>query len=795
MKNPTYTPMYMPYPSQKKPETALLTAFKPLIQKQLKKSLSKLSKHIAEHQLQAGILHLFFGEHVANAYRVGKDDYFAHYFEQIPSVLFTWLSTQLHDNKNELTGELFTSITRCISTQRQHLLKLSSRGKVSSLALHTAFFPACTPYLYKGIGNALHSSFTPCPFFTVTPQDHAEGIHAFLTWALQTAKEHMLVTLDDAKSFHALKSLQKERQLNHQLHILDAIVAGYKDSLLRDSPSNTFIPASSQRSQLSYEGVRYCSYETFLHLTANDKGQQVSFAAKNILSQLDHDYLHHGLVLNRAELTLFLTLHFSTQTSELMIADDAVEDFYASDLGRAILKRYITVDQIHYILANHNLFKSEKDERLEWYNCFKKSNLPPRLQNKIKKLILPFNKMYTITVNHRNTFFYDLKDLYQQYDCSFDGYLSSFPQLLLDAGCSVKYVLQAYERFSYSTRYLRQYTVSTTREHYTLDLNYLHDFYLVLHPPLLRFFSTLKQHTEKKKAKKIANIVLKSILTYNLSSSANILELTKLLTALSIKLERGHLLNKEVVSQVSNNSSITAILALCGDRELKINDLTLYTIKNALNVDEKHLAMASKMLIKEPYIDLCLKLSEPKNHPLFNTPPVIKEVLQEHDHFHVGVLAHNNPVALLGPGLSNVCIDLDSSYHHQQLNPSFANICIYNDDQLILWGLLCRTYNEDSDEVIYILNNFQGSINNRYIEAPKVRDAVLSVFQLFMQQNGVDAIFMKDQYFNATNLCQDLPTIQTKRNNYYLERGARLDFEVNRQGSVQQDEFYILKAD
>jgi len=198
------------------------------------------------------------------------------------------------------------------------------------------------------------------------------------------------------------------------------------------------------------------------------------------------------------------------------------------------------------------------------------------------------------------------------------------------------------------------------------------------------------------------------------------------------------------------------------------------------------------MLIKEPYIDLCHKLTDKKRYPLFHTKPVITEVLHKHNCFSVGVLAHNSPIALMGAGLGSVCIDLNSQHHHEQLNPSFVNLCIYDNKELLLWGLLCRAYNQEKNEVIYILNNFQGSINKRHIDVQQVRGAVKIALKEFIYTNKIDAIFMKDQYFNAINLCDELPVIQTVRNNYFLERTARLDFEVNAQGIVQQEKFYIL---
>ncbi len=713
------------------PDQQYASHFVPLqrasISKKIKADLSKLSAVIKDDELQTGLLHLFFGQSVADRYRHGDAHYVEAYFTQIPAVIEEWAYAQFPD-LNEI--------------------------------------------------------------------DILDRIRSVLIWAVKTSRVRMLVSLHDALDFETLQQLQLSRHSEHQLKMLDAIIQGHTDAVIkRDCDLSTFTPSITQQTRINFHGVRFCSYETFLHLSDNNGRENVSFAAANILKQLKSDYLHHGLTLSSKELALFLTLHFSTLSSELMMTEDATEEFYRSALGRSVLQRYVSEDQLQHIVRHHTMLRSERNERKEWHDNIMKIDLPPRLLTRIKKMILLFHEMYVVTLNNRDEFFTALKPLYVQSGYCFDGFFGSFAKLLLDTGCNIKYVTQAYERFAYHPNYLRRYPFADQQQHYTLDLRFLHDFYVVLHPVIVNFFHLLKQNKNKKEVKKVSNIILKSMLSYNLETSSDLTQLAQRLNVLQAKLKKGILMQPEVLATINQKSAITSVIALCEDKELEIDNKVLHTIKHTLNVEELHLKMAANMMVKERYIDLCSELCNTTDFPLFHAKNHAKKVVKECAGFNVGVLAHNNPLALLGPALGSVCIDFSSVYHHQQLNPSFMNLCVYDDQKLILWGLLCRAYNETNNETVYILNNFQGSINNHRIKPKEVQKAVIDTLKEFIVINGIDSILMKDQFFNTINLCDDLPSIQTIRNRYFLERNARLDFVINTQGVIQQDLFYVLEAD
>jgi len=774
--------------------TLLVRAHRLVITNQAKDDLKKLSAIIIKENLQTGILHLFFGQTIADGYKHGAIHYYERYYSQIPTAIEKWLSAQLFDIDNSLVGSMFKEITLASTTVNTHLNKLSTLGTLHPASLHTAFFPAVHPAPFKGIVNALHTYYYPYPkVFTEIDTDIHDSTRSLLLWAIKTSRARMLVSLNDVQNFESLKKLQTIRHTEHQLKMLDAITQGYDDTVSNNlSSQNHFIPSINIQTKIHYDGVRFCSYETFLHLSDRNKIESLPFAATNILKQLNSDYLHHGLALSAKELTLFLKLQRSTLTSELMLTEESAEGFYKTALGYLLLQRYVADDQLQHIVRHHTMLNTEKNERKEWHYRLAKNDLPPRLQTRIKKMVFPFHEMYVVTLNHRKEFFNGLKPLYKELGYNFDGYFSCFAHLLLDASCNMKYIIQAYERFSYNQNYLRRYPFQEQKVHYTLDLKFLHDFYVVLHPIIVKFFHTLKQHKVKSEAKKVSNIILKSMLSYNLDTSSDITHLVKLLNALHTKLKKSILMQEEVLSKINKQSSLTSILALCEDRELQIDNIVLYTIKNVLHVEEHHLQMAANMLVKESYVDLCSELTDRTKYPLFHTPPQVKELVKKRFNFTVSVLPHNNPIALLGPSLSSVCIDFASIYHHQQLNPAFMNLCIQDNDQLILWGLLCRAYDHKSNKVVYILNNFQGSINNHRIRPRQVQHAVLDTLREFMEINQIDTILMKDQYFNTINLCEGLPPMQTLRNKILLDRSARLDFEVNSQGAVQQDKFYIL---
>ncbi len=784
-----HSPLFVNYRAQ------VVRSIAPVITQHIEPMLKKTAAIVASENLQVGMLHLFFGEKVADGYNHGNNQYYEAYYKLMPSALSEWLCSQLLETEEILVGELFDGFAYASAAVRKHVERLSALGVLSPLVTHTAFFPAVYPAPFKGIANAIRATYSPYPKEARETYADADSVRSMLLWAVERSKERMLVSLQDASSVETLQALQKTYHTEHQLKILDAITQGYEDALLlRANDLNIFIPSSVIQTKINYAGIRFCSYETFLHLSDSENYENAPFAATNILNQLNSDYLHHGLTLTAKELALFLKLHLSTRSDELMLSEVSAEAFYKKELGKSILHRYVSGNQLEDIVRSHRMLQAEKHEREAWHYNITKIDLPPRLHKCIKQTVLPFNEMYVVTLDNRKEFFNALKPLYKQLGYSFDGYFSGFIKLLLDSGCNVKYVTQAYGRFTYSPNYIHRYPFLRQKNHYTLDLNFLHDFYAVLHPIVVKFFYILTQHNDKKEAKKVANVILKSILSYNLDTSSSLTHLTKLLNSLIMKTEKSVLMQKEVLTKLTKQSSITSVIALCEDRELQIDNLVLYTIKHALHVEERHLKMASKMMLKESYIDLCSDLSSRTKHPQFHTVPQDRELLKERFNFKVAVMAHNNPIALLGPGLSGVCIDLGSIYHYQQLNPSFMNLCVYDDNALVLWGLLCRAKSQDNSETVYILNNFQGSINNHRIDAKQVKIAVIDVLQEFSSLNNIDAIFLKDQFFNTVNLCDGLSSIKTVRNKYLLEKNARLDFEVNTQGVVQQDKFYILNA-
>lgn len=366
MKNPTYSKKSIQCILSVDYSMQIVNAYRPIISQQIERSLKKIAQAVIADNLQAGMLHLFFGETIANGYNHGNSHYYESYYAQISTVLAKWLSLQLLETDNTLFGELFTKTTHAAKTVQEHVTKLSALGVPSPLVTHTAFFPAVYPAPFRGIIYGLKASYSPCPKMTADSTTQADSVHSLLVWALERSKQRMLVSLHDASDFDTLQELQATRHTEHQLNILDALTQGYEDTFFR-SPAdvNTFTPSAAIQTKINYEGIRFCSYETFLHLSDSKSLENIPFAATNILNQLNSDYLHHGLTLSAKELALFLKLHHSTLSSELMITEESAEAFYKTALGRSILQRYVSDDQLQHIVRHHTMLNTEKNERKE----------------------------------------------------------------------------------------------------------------------------------------------------------------------------------------------------------------------------------------------------------------------------------------------------------------------------------------------------------------------------------------------------------------------------------------------
>ena len=762
------------------------------ISRQIAFSMKKIKPLVYEQKLYGGMLHLFFSPQVAKTY--DQCAYYDQYITHVPDILAEWFCHAIINDDTSLKGTLFINAKKSYQQLLSHYKRVSSRGVIAKQATYTAFFSALRAPILKGKCRADTAYYFTLP--NITREIHVSSIQTLLTWAIKSSGVRMHVSLNDAHDLESLMQLQEKRQQLHQLHVLDAIALGYEDMLSnKENDLNAFSTNLNKHIYMDYEDVRFCSYESFMYLVEEHNMENIALIAGKILKQLDRDYLYHGLTLSQKELAFFLSTYLRKASQTLLVYDEGFVDVLESEVGQTLLAHYITNDQCQEIVFHHKLSTEEVKKRKKWVTTLTKNPLPPRLYKVSIQHLMNFNEMYILSRDHHERIFQSLAESYEHHGYTFDGYFICFTQLLLDAGCNVKYVIQAYKRFTYHTNYLRRYPYAQKQTYYTLDLNFIHDFYLLLHPMLIELFFTLHQYASPQNSKKISNIILKSLLSYNLDNTSKLADLTASITSLLMFIKRGVLFQDDVLNTLNTNSSLISILSLCKERELQVDETLLKTIKETLDVQTYHLQLASSMLIKESYIELCYRLTNSKNYPLFHTPNPMQAVHSKTKYFNVSILPHNDPLSLFGPALRSVCIAFDSHYHHQQLNPSFMNLCIYSDKELILWGLLCRASDIKDTKTVYILNNFQGSINDHKVNPASVKEEVIKTLKVFLTKNSINAIFLKDQYFNAINLCEGLRVINTVHNQYSIERNARLDFETNDQGVVQQDKFYVIDAD
>ena len=339
---------------------------------------------------------------------------------------------------------------------------------------------------------------------------------------------------------------------------------------------------------------------------------------------------------------------------------------------------------------------------------------------------------------------------------------------------------------------------------YTLDSKYLHDFYQVLYTSVVHMVNTLQSSECKAGArKKLINALIKAMLSYNLDTSDAVGQLDRLLNALQEQLAKGVLRHPHTLKRLNQSISLGKMLSLCSEASIveRHPDITKIMeqiaqrhVESASATDYRlqwsHFEMASAMMAEERYVRLYKYAISPAASDNFFAPSMAEEARIDEKQFIVGVYAHHHPIGVLGAGVKGVCIGLDSSHRKEHLHPAFMNLCVHDGQKVFLWGLLCRATGED--ENVYILNNLQGSVNNRQISRYDVRQAIIDALRRFVRKNRIDRVLVKDQNFNAISLAAGLTEIHVQKKRYILEKTTRLDFSVTEKGVVTEETLYTI---
>jgi hypothetical protein len=118
------------------------------------------------------------------------------------------------------------------------------------------------------------------------------------------------------------------------------------------------------------------------------------------------------------------------------------------------------------------------------------------------------------------------------------------------------------------------------------------------------------------------------------------------------------------------------------------------------------------------------------------------------------------------------------------------NLVVRTQEKVLLWGLFCRAETKQG-EVYYILNNLQGSINNKKIIAKEVLDDLYEVFREFYRVNHLSNVFYAQHGFNALALKGIKQNdIKIKDKEIYINENIRLDFHIGSDKKVL-DEYLV----
>ena len=168
--------------------------------------------------------------------------------------------------------------------------------------------------------------------------------------------------------------------------------------------------------------------------------------------------------------------------------------------------------------------------------------------------------------------------------------------------------------------------------------------------------------------------------------------------------------------------------------------------------------LAKRMNKLPEYREVINNISRSSNHlENFRAAPYFLPLTIERSKYQVAILPHNDSISLLGPMVKGVCIEPSGEQRLSQLNKSFLNLCVSNDNGLLLWGLLCRMTSANGD-IIYVLNNLQGSIVGKAILVKEVAADIRRILIKLSSEKEVRDVYYINQGFNACALAGEKDT-------------------------------------
>jgi len=719
---------YEEYKASQKP---LLKASVPQenIQDIIQKILNQQEERIKKEYTEYGFLFFFHGKKIASIYTKGNQDYFTLYFKKINLIIYDYIYT-------------------------------------------------------RNIGKTKLVIF----------------LKEMMKWVHHNAKQGMHVSLNTNKNFAELVVLQEVKLQKQRYILLDSLVKNLilsiNNSLLMPSHAS---PSFIKKNELDIKNLDYICYEVFVHAVEYSK-EDLFMYASGIVAQLQSDYIHNPLHLTTRELSYLFHVIY-TLKSDFLIHNEKTElSIFKDETVQVLLQHYCTHDSLHNLLANYVPHDKEREERLLWQKKLNLKQFPFKIQKAIIKGIFSFNELHVLLSSLNLEPLSVRVSQNRDFIMHYDGYFSFFIRTLLECGGNIKHIVKAYTVFTLPSAYLQAYDIGKSKHIYSLNESLLHDFYEVLFPIVLTLFKTLNTaEFSKKNRHKLSNIFLKSMLTYNLHSSKNINHLALILRNIKYYLDKGGLSHEYVLKNINQKSSLTKIISLASQADMMTKQKSLDKIMLEINTNlekQNHLNwdyinMSASMLVQNQYLSLYKHVLAPTYKQTFFQTSLAKEVKKEYIRYKIGIYTHQSPLGVLGAGVNGVCITLDSTYRLEQLHPAFMNLCLYSDEKILLWGLLCRA--TKNDKTIYILNNFQGSINSKKISKYEVRNQIIQTLKDFVKENNLEAVLIKNQYFNAINLCDGLSRFSPDKEPYKLTCTTRLDFNISNGGTLGENDFFLIQ--
>ena len=373
----------------------------------------------------------------------------------------------------------------------------------------------------------------------------------------------------------------------------------------------------------------------------------------------------------------------------------------------------------------------------------------------------------------------------------YEGNILNYFILLVDnmkkVGVNEKVIRPFLTKFFKLEKYITLKYFKHSGESLFIDSELLHDVFTTLLPTIKKF-SLVYLKDNLFKDSDFINSFFKILITYNLDKES-IVKINKEINNLIVY--ESEIKNRQRDGKLFSFKKLYELETVYTEIEEEKYKRTLGIIEKRLKISskDKSFVVAEKMRSKIEYLELLSNIVKRKEAvDNFKKELIAKEISIKRERYSVEILAHNNPIGLLGANVG-VCISASGTHRISQINPNFSNLIVTDNQKIILWGLLCRCVDSNKN-IYYVLNNLQGSINDKRINSRSVLDDIYSVFDTFKKDSNINTILFRNNGFNALKLeGKHYSSDEIISKKITLLNKIRLDFIYDENG-VLADDFY-----